>query len=305
VIPGFEEAREWAGGEIKARYLQLGGAASPLGLPLEDPSPILLDGIGFYRGYRGGRIWAANASLGPLPNPGETPLNEGETRAVVMRRAEVWWVGLECQIRQENDGVDEMYGSIFQVVPATRETAKADFPANDNAWEMGPDGQRILLGDLKLYPLPDHAGPPADVFLTPWLVEHDEGDQSEFRRAFSEEFTTRAQTVLQSSTEGQALEEEFGEYIPVLGEEIAKLIERLFGLGDDPYQAGYLPLPWQALMSEASPRQTLRRSDDPRGFDYTHSVVVEGHDDGVFGKDFGRYAFYFDVRTFTENTILP
>jgi hypothetical protein len=46
--------------------------------------------------------------------------------------------------------------------------------------------------------------------------------------------------------------------------------------------------------NNALPKHHLKRADDPREFDFTHSIIVTGKDQG---GDLGKYAFYFDIKT--------
>jgi hypothetical protein len=297
---GMDEshALEWMAQAAAARRIRqvwegLGGAASPLGLW---PGSVLLgpdvhsDGgfASYASDYRGGVIRVRN-SLSADP----------QVEAVRTLRSEVWWVGLECQVRQE--GEDEVYGSLCTLVTSARRAEAHRFPTDSETWDMGHDGQRIQPLTIRVYD-----GPPANVVLFASLVEHDSGDPQRYFDAVDAfvarlpgELRQPGLVVGQPQPVPPGVEEELTAaqpgFLDVLTAGLAgPIMNAALGAGDDAYEIALLQLPWTALRA-APPRRQLRRSDDVDVVDYTHSVTVTGTDDG---GDRGRYAFYFDVRAY-------
>src|SRR6266487_921113 len=108
-----EERLAQAGIAIEKKYAELGGKASPLGLPLNPTAGVQLQGTTYLMDYRGGQIESSGGT---------------SATAVKMREVQVWWVGLECRIRQESS--DEIYGSVGAVVPASGGSFTHKFPGD-------------------------------------------------------------------------------------------------------------------------------------------------------------------------------
>ncbi|WP_435591738.1 hypothetical protein [Nocardia sp. bgisy118] len=121
---------------IEARWIEAGGPMSRVGLPVGPTiSPHAIDG-GFQADFRSGAI----RILGNLPP--EIPPGGDWVR--------VWWVGLECVIRQESE--DEIFGTVFCHAPGR--TAKANvviFPGGNETLKMGKSGARVLKTNELLY----------------------------------------------------------------------------------------------------------------------------------------------------------
>ena len=269
--------------KITEKYARIGGQNSPLGLPADPSMPVRNSGGTFTMDFRGGRISIAD------------PINQSAT-AIQTVRVEVWWVGLECQVRQESE--DEMYGAIGIIAPGillagTASHGTIKFPGSGNdTIQMGKDGERILMVGELLY-----GGPPTDVLIGCQLIEHDSGNVAAAKQSVSDSVDKAAQALGRVggvSAEHLATDVNF---IAGVLEDIIDLLGDPLGASDDAYNPETLTIHWEA-QTAGFPKQTLTRPDDPgKIVTYTHSQVVSGRDDG---GDLGRYAFYFDVRVIPQ-----
>jgi len=268
-----EERLAQAGIAIEKKYAQLGGKASPLGLPVNPTAGVQLQGTTYLMDYRGGQIESSGGT---------------SATAVKMREVQVWWVGLECRIRQESS--DEIYGSVGAVVPASGGSFTHKFPGDRDYWDMGRPGERIVNVGVPIY-----TGPPADVVIVGALVEHDSGNIDKYKQKFADEITRAAQGL--AGMEGVPAEATAADegWLNTLSLGLVNGIFSLVGADDDAYVPGNLLLHWTDILGHAFPKQTLRRDDDPRTIEYTHQLIVSGVDQG---GDRGEYALYFDVRQF-------
>jgi len=258
--------------KIMAKYSEIGSYRSPLGLASDPDRGVYSRGGTYVMDFRGGHIEA-------------NPLNNDPAIAKTETQIQVWWVGLECRIRQEK--VDELYGTVAALIPGSGITNTMHFPEDREYWDMGPDGQRITQAGVKLY-----EGPPMDITLIASLVEYDSGNIDKYKREVAEAIAKASQTLAPSvGVPAEVLAADQG-FISDLSLGLVNAISSVLGADDDAYTPQQRVLHWTDL-KDPSLRQTLQRSDDPRHIDYTHSIVVSGIDQG---GDRGEYAFYFDIR---------
>lgn len=266
---------------ILAKYNKIGGQLSPLGLPVDVQMRLINTAQGPRMDFRGGPITIPPGNLLPI--------------AIKQFSAEVWWVGIECQIRQE--GTDEIYGGVGVLVPGSGLSRTEKFPDDDGGTsDMGPDGMRIINIERKLY-----EGPPTDIVLTASLIEHDSGDTSEVKAKIAEAVSKAAQGLAAFvGIPAEAASADQG-FINDLSLGLVNAIGDAFGIGDDPYPTQQLRLRWTEIQGRQFVRKTVRRDDDPRTIEFTHSITVSGEDDG---GDRGQYALYFDVRLFVREEVV-
>jgi len=264
--------------KILDKYSAMNGPNSSLGLPVDPSLPLGHDGTTFLMDFRGGKIKVADAA---------------DATAVVETNPAVTvsFVALECQIRQES--TDEMYGAISILVPSIRIAGLAShetfkFPGDsDGTLDMGPDNLRIVQSNKEMY-----TGPPTDLLVSCNLIEHDSGDAAEVKEAIRQGVEKVAQAlgaVTGVDAEHLASQQDF---LGSVSEFFLDALSNLLGAKDDQYNPGAFIINWQELKSGNLDRRTLHRTDDPKSVAYTHSLVLNGRDDG---GDVGQYAFYFNV----------
>ncbi|MFF0428607.1 peptidoglycan-binding protein [Streptomyces sp. NPDC004520] len=201
-----------------------------------------------------------------------------------MADVEIYWTGLECQVKQETPD-DQIYGSI-QVIAATAPLPAIPFP--DEKWvSLGPEGQRIYAPNQLIY-----SGNLKPITVAATLAESDSGDCEDEKRAVSGALSDAARSALNG-------------YIPGAGEMSKKVLDLLaksvvnyfaddvLGVGDDVYNPQGIALDEEALVTANARRQMLRRDDDPHSLQWTDVIVLSGTDDG---GDYGQYGIYLDVR---------
>ena len=265
--------------KILRKYEALGGARSQLGLPTDSAQSLTPISGGVRMSFRGGNIDLLADTL----------------TATRRYQAEVWWMGIECQVRQE--GTDEMYGGIGVIVPGTLLSSTEKFPDGGNGtWDMGPDGIRIINTARLLY-----KGPPMDIVLTASLVEHDSGDTTEVKKKIAEAIAQAAAALGTAvGVPAEATSASNG-WINDLSLGLVNGVGNIFGINDDPYPPQQLRLRWTEIQGRQFTRQTLRRDDDPRTIDFTHSILASAVNES---GDLGKYALYFDVRLSEESDVL-
>jgi hypothetical protein len=268
--------------KILEKYNQLGGRISSLGLPADAQMPVFNTGTSFRMNFRGGHI--------DLPAGSDKPV------AVKRFRAEIWWMGIECQIRQE--GTDEIYGGIGVLVPGSGLSKTEKFSDDtDGTWDMGPDGMRIINTARLLY-----NGPPMDIVLTVSLIEHDSGDQSEVKNKIADAIAKAAQSMaVLAGIPAEATSATQG-WVNDLSLGLVSAVGNALGVNDDRYPPQQLRIRWPEIQGRQFVRKTARRNDDPRTIEYTHVITVTGFDEA---RDRGQYALYFDVRLFEDQEVLP
>ncbi len=287
--------------KIRDKYKQLGEIFSPLGLPIDEqlnaqPVPTLKSaGDGYNSTFRGGTI----------------QLNNVDDVAVVdsQNKVKVWFVGLECQVRQE--GEDEIFGSVGVIIPFRKQSQPEHFPQGTDYYTMGHDGERIQETQMLVY---DDV--PADVLLDCYLVEHDSGNIDDIKSAIADALQKAAQLggeALGIPSEAAAADTGAAKYVTLT---LSDIIANALGASDDAYNPRRARVPAKDILVElgikkgtiqgvTSPFQTrtLTRDDTP-GVKLEYNVdpaVVTGTDDG---GDTGRYAFYFKVEPYWVDTHL-
>jgi hypothetical protein len=278
--------RAEASRKIRAKYDEIGGPNSVLGLPVDPKMELRSTGdTSFSVDFRGGHIDIADAL-------------EGSAEVKPTDFVQVFWVGLECQVRQEKS--DELYGGVSTIVPSiklaggTTPFGTQIFPDDGNGTiAMGPDNRRIQSEAALLY-----EGPPNNVLINCHLIEHDSGDPRDAKRAIKDAVEAAAKTLSAANgidAEHLAAQEDF---LSNYSKSILNGVSNLLGNSDDQYNPGNLILHWEDLkVGHTFKRSELKRNDDPTRLEFTNSVIVTGKDDG---GDIGVYAFYFDVRTFEK-----
>lgn len=281
---------------IKQKYKQLGEVFSTLGLPIDDDLNAQLDVAtkanqqgGYQAQFRGGAI--------TIKDFDNIPVQERTNKV------KVWFVGLECQVRQE--GEDEVFGTIGVIRPSTKLSRGVDFPAGAEFLKMGKDGTRTVQLQMLLY---DDV--PADLVLTINLIEHDSGDIDEYKRRIAAALSTAAQAGLGSvgvPAEATAASQGF---IGSVTWGLVNVVSGWIGADDDAYNPNgfrisgkdvliHIGIKDGSIKGVASPFQdrTMERPDTPGvALHYnTDPVVVSGTDQG---GDLGVYAFYFKVETY-------
>ena len=281
---------------IRDKYKQLGEFYSGLGLPTDSnldavPTPITLrDAEGGYKAtFRGGQLKVEDLDQVNVTSP--------------MNKVKVWFVGLECQIRQE--GEDEMYGSVDVIIPSTKQADSHHFPEGQESMLMGKDGARITELNMLVYD-----DEPADIILNCVLAEHDSGNIDTYKKKMAEALAQAAKAGLAAvgvPAEATAADQGF---IGDLSLGLVNALSGWVGADDDVYNPRGIRIPAKDILialeikhgkdpGVESPFQTktLERADTP-GVTLKYNVgpaIVSGTDQG---GDTGRYAFYFNVEPY-------
>ncbi len=284
--------------DIREKYRQLGEFNSPLGLAINENldaqnDPIITsDGRGgFVSNFRGGRI--------NLASPGGSP-----PIAQIIDKMKIWFVGLECRVRQESK--DEIFGSVGIIIPSTKFTKTIDFPEGTEYWTLGEDGSRTISLQQLIYD-----GVPADVVLNCVLIEHDSGDIDEYKKKIAEALAEAAKAglaLLGVPAEATAADQGF---ISDISLGLVNVMSGWVGADDDPYTPQALRIPARNVLialaqkfegkrldePDPFPERVLERSDTPgvKLIYNTNPVIVSGTDQG---GDRGEYGFYFKVEVY-------
>ena len=286
---------------IKQKYRQLGEVFSPLGLPIDGDLNAQIDVTtkanqqgGYQAQFRGGTI----------------TIKDFDNIAVeeVTEKVKIWFVGLECQVRQETE--DEIFGTVGVILPSKKMVVIAGhFPEGAEYLKMGKDGTRTVELNVLLY---DDV--PADLVLTCSLIEHDSGDISEYKRRIAEALGKAAEAGLGSvGVPAEAVAANQG-WIGALTVGLVNVLSGWLGADDDPYNPHGFRIPAKDILVDlriksgkikgvTSPfrDKTLERGDTP-GVVLRYNldpVIVSGTDQG---GDLGVYAFYFKVETYSIGT---
>jgi hypothetical protein len=264
--------------DVKKRYLGIGGYGSIFGMPVT-PDYTAIQKAQIQRNGNGGYV--SNFRSG---NINVSDVTTGQTESDGTWNAQVFLVGLECQIRQESE--DEVYGSVGSVVTSTHASRTTPFPIQ----KMGPDNERIVKMDLLVYERPI-----ANLALLCYLIEHDSGDEETVKQAVEQKIQQAAAAIGSAfGVPSEALASDSN--IWLLDIALDPIMDKI-GAGDDAYNPQTLQIPAEdikAVRDGKFVRKTLTRNDDPQVVTYTHSQVLSGRDDG---GDTGVYCFYFDIKT--------
>ncbi|CAN9294507.1 unnamed protein product [Alternaria alternata] len=256
--------------------------------------PAFLVGNVFTTSFRGGDI--------------TVPLDQPAASSLTTKRIQVWWRGLECQVRQESE--DELAGAVSVYAPGTQRNQVIKFPSGSEPWKLGHDRQRIMGTNSLLYD-----GPPANIIITTQLVELDQsaGDPLKI-----------ADVVFNTLKDVGNIAEKIGvatgnEVVDAIARELQipadvwketqssewwkylMFLRALLDSEDDKFNAGVLEIKADQISQRPASRQVLRRADDPTAVVWTDRVVVTGVDNG---NDLGVYAFYFEVNAINETVSL-
>ncbi|MFB1487707.1 MULTISPECIES: hypothetical protein [unclassified Thiocapsa] len=269
---------------IMNHWLQSGGPASAVGLPLDPSFPVLnMAGDKMRSDFRGGRLTF---------NDHDGTVVESELHKVV-----VTFEGYGLEIRQE-DG-DEIFGSIHSTIGTSGYTKDIVLPEV----VLGPEGNnRIQQYGMVLY-----EGPPVDLGIVLSLTEHDSGD----RKAVRDEVRVRVNQIFQearnAAAAGAAGSAAQQAATAMTNESLvssslqnwiingaADLINDLLGMGDDPYNpVGFTITANQ--MQNIPPMLQYRCSSDPRVINFTQGLsrMMTGRDDA---GDVGQITALFSIR---------
>ena len=214
----------------------------------------------------------------------------------VTRQVQVFWTGLECRIRQESE--DEVLGTVASFTPSSGANKAHNFPDGQEFFTMGKDGSRIintnvLIGDCAV----------GDLLIVCSLVEHDSGDTSKYREEVAKLLAKAAAAFAgMAGADAETLGANKG-FISDVSLGIVNAAASLLGADDDQYNPGSLLIHAVDLLErfkadplsrpDQFPLQIVRRDDDAKTIEFTHSLILSGTDQG---GDRGEYGFYFDVR---------
>lgn len=260
---------------IEKKYQSLGGPSSRLGYPIDGAVKVRRLADAWVSDFRGGRVETRILPDGTV----------GQTQAEYRYRCEVWFVGLECNKQQE--GEDEVYGTVSVMTPAAATTNAVRFPPGDETWDMNTGN--FVPQAIKVYD-----GVPNDLIIGSILVESDSGDTGAIKEKIAKkliEAGTAAMGAGGLEAETAAANDGFVNDV-TLG--LVNLVADALGVDDDPYLPQVFRLDWREIQSGAFPRKMHGHTK------YTHVVQVTGRDDG---GDEGIYQFYYEVRLFEERQL--
>ena len=264
--------------KILATYNRLGGIHSPLGLPTTSSFDIVRNGDAFTASFRGGNITILFA--------------QATTSTVQTVNVQLWFRGIECQVRQETS--DEIFGSVGCFVPSTMVVQHDRF----GTFKMGKPNARVAKHDALLY-----SGPPSHLYISTGLRELDEGfsfevpvsgegDQLLYESA--RDSITRFGAPASSSPADAFQREEIVHPLRYKVWFQSKYYQNWNSLPEqnfDLYPPGFIHIKPEELQSQPEVK-TAVNDIDFKTLPYTHTVSVTAVDDG---GDTGVYAFYFEV----------
>ncbi|MFF0284082.1 hypothetical protein ACFYSW_27620, partial [Rhodococcus aetherivorans] len=256
---------------IEDRWKSEGGPLSKVGLPRFGPTiePNRVDGI-YQADFRSGSI--------KLLGNGNIEIAPGDW-------VRVWWVGLECVIRQESE--DEVYGTVFCHAPGrTTQVKVSTFPGGNNTLNMGEPGARVVQTSELLY-----EGPLVNLTLGAVLIENDSGDVEEISKEVADKISEAGAALLGGLTgvPADAVTDQTW-YKSGIATAAKLVLDNVFGIGDDPYLPVSKFVPWQTL-AEFKPPRSYQRPGEPQIISaFSDFLDASGVDDG---GDRGQYRFYF------------
>jgi hypothetical protein len=258
--------------QIEASWNARGGPKSDVGLHLGERITIAPTAGGYQARFRSGTLkWEPGAPIG----------------WDVSTWVQIRLVGIECVVRQE--GSDEIYGLVSCMVPSLGFVKNHIFPGGNNTISMGRSGERLWLTDVTLY-----KGPIVDVKLWCGLIENDSGDVEEISQEIATKVSDESARLLGGMT-GLPAESIANQtwYMQGIGTIAGFVLDDILGIGDDPYPFVPLVLHHDEVAAFPPP-VSVTRPDDANVIERTtHSIVLEGIDDG---GDRGLYKCYFLVR---------
>jgi hypothetical protein len=271
---------------IKKKYDKLGGYSSSLGMPIDknldaQSYPVVTQAsgqTGYSANFRGGNITLSDAET-------------GDAIELITKKVKIWFVGLECRIRQEK--TDEVFGSIGVIRPSTKSVDTHHFPEGIEYLSLGAIGNRTVSLQMLIY---DDV--PADIVLSCVLIEHDSGNIDEYKKKIAEALTKAAQAGLTTiGVPAEAVAADQG-FIGDVSLGIVNVVSGWIGADDDPYNPQGFRISAKEILTKSFTARVLEREDHPGVIlEYnTQPVIVSGTDQG---GDLGEYGFYFKVEPYT------
>ena len=210
----------------------------------------------------------------------------------------VTFEGFGLEIRQEQG--DEIYGSVHGLVGSQGYTKEFVVPEQ----ELGPEGNnRIAQLGIVLW-----EGPPIDLGIVLSLAEHDNGDRETVRKEIRDrvkQVSEKAGQVLAGGALGGGAAQNAGVAMQAESSQseslwdwvrngIADLIDKILGLGDDPYNPIGFTIS-EAMMRNIPPLQKYRCSNDPILLDVTEGLakMMRSKDNA---DDLGQITACFTIR---------
>jgi hypothetical protein len=269
---------------IMQYWVQDGGPASPVGLPIDPNFPVLITiGDELQSEFRGGRLTFKN--------------HDGSVTQSDLHQVVVTFEGFGLEIRQESG--DEIYGSIHVEIGTTGFDNEFVVPEV----VLGPEGHnRIGQLGIVLY-----EGPPVNLNILLSLTEHDSGDRAAVReevRAKVKEIFKAAKDAAAGGMAGPAAQRAAqslnSESIASSSLQdwmltgVADLINEILGMGDDAYNPVGFTIT-AAQMQNIPPMLQYRCSSDPRVINFSQGLsrMATCRDDG---GDVGQITALFSIR---------
>lgn len=262
--------RQKAQEAIEARWLEIGGPLSELGLPIDADLATEKSGSDYRARFRGGDI---------IFSP------DGRTTEEIRKRVRVVLSGFALEQRQESGG-DRIYGALMAICPASGRSFGQAIPI----YTLGPEADnRVAPLDVMLY-----EGPPCSLQVTVQLLEQDSGDNAEVRRAIRQrtEATLKAMQDIAFTVAGASapqvaamgLDAENGSISAMRGlvaDLYGEIIHLALGAGDDQYNQFSVTIGADTMMN-LPPIHAYTCARDQRQLTYS-----EGFNPFTYGRDDG------------------
>jgi hypothetical protein len=245
-----------AAAKMKAKWVEMGGPGSDLGLPKDREFIVTERNGAFVCDFRGGQMVMDH-------DPGESG--------------------------------DEIFGSLHGRLGSLGYINDFAIPEVS----LGPDGaNRIAQLGMTIY-----EGPPADLNVVLYLIEHDSGDRKkvreEIRKHVQKSFETAGSAIggvagvpVGSFFDAEKSSEASLQKLVIEG--ATELIDKILGMGDDPYnQVGFTIS--SDMMLHPGHAQNYRCSSDPRSLKFTNDLkfTTTSRDDG---GDLGQISAFFSIQ---------
>jgi hypothetical protein len=264
--------------KMDAKYIAIGGVASPLGLPRSRTTDIRLENGIYTQAFRGGDLLVRDA------------FSTSTATSITRRVAKVWFTGVECIVRTEEDSgdEDEIYGTLGCAIPSFGGVKTYSlFGDDDGNWgNAGEDAARILRQQALLY-----EGPPNDLIISGTLVEHDEfGSIADIKAGIKKAIEDAAKVysgLLGFDAEDVANDDNWFKKAII---DVFTFVLKPFIGEDKAFNPDQIPIAADDFF-KPMPRHTLRRDDDPKTLEYTHRLYLTGVENG-------QYAMYINVELF-------
>lgn len=268
-----------AGIRMKEKWNEMGGPRSELGLPLDRAIKVTERNGSFVGEFRGGQMVMEH--------------DHGEIEVTVSHRVAVVFEGFGLERRQESG--DEIFGTIHGRLGSLGYTKDFLIPEIT----LGPDGSnRIAQLGMTIY-----EGPPADLNIVLYLMEHDSGDRKKVREEIRQYVQKAFETAGTAIGAGAGIP--VGSYFDsekasdvslqkLIVNGAADLIDKILGMGDDPYNQVGFTIKAEDMRSPGA-MQTYRCSADPRTLRYNNGLkfITMSRDDG---GDTGQISALFSIQ---------